>query len=250
MNDARIALTTACVAVISTLVIAAPQAVAAPTKTCANHRGQLYAFEQSARVWHDKDSLRSCVITRQGGKSRRRFVRLGSWRSGARFVGVTAGTAVWLAPVRDASGRLTGADRIWGRALTGGPVVLTGIKAHLTTDGSPIDGPIAVIRMSDGLVAWTSGDGAYVAVTSSFEAIAGPEQDYLQTALDRGEVAELGTWPGKAAQIAATLKIGRWGSDGDECAHVYWAPVTVTPDTAPVGVTMQYGTSNPAPYCN
>lgn len=250
MNDARIALTTACVAVISTLVIAAPQAVAAPTKTCADHHGQLYAFEKSVRVWHDETSLRSCIVSGRGRKSTRRFMRLGSWREGTRFAGAASGLAVWLAPVRNASGQFTGADRIWARSLHGGPVLLTGIKAQLTVTGSPVDGPIDAVRLSDGFVAWTSVDGAYVTVTSRYQVIHGPERDYAQDQIDRGEVVTLGTWPGKADRLAATLTIGTWESEGDECDHTYWIPVSVTPDVTPVGVTLSYGTTNPAPVCN
>lgn len=234
------------IAVIAGLTApAAADAAAKPKVPCPKHSGGLYADNSGwIRVWHDRLSVYACSPSSyRWSKTQQRHIvkfatkRLGPWGEGSTFsYDYVSDTAIWLRPQGVGAGRVT---RLWAAGLSGNQI-LRRVPARPGVNGTAADGDFGTLKFGPAVLAWTSGDAAFMVPLGGTASVQFGEG--IATApVTAGPIVALGVWPGAAESLAATLRIDAESGDADECGGGGTYTVSVNPAGTPVEARSSYG---------
>jgi hypothetical protein len=222
---------------------AASSANASSTPSCPKRSGELYTNSKvrapsAMRVFHDKKSLYGCqVVSTRWSKKQQRWIkkvstkRLGRWTTGTKLsFDWYSKTAIWTRPLAATDERPAGYRRLWV-ARIGGQSIVAGVKARPGVLGPASDGQIDALKVDAGLVAWASGDAAFLIPlqqkTPRFS------DGFDAPPVSKGPIWQLGVWPGAGPRLAETLEISNVVGVADECGGGGTATVSLSPaDTA------------------
>lgn len=205
---------------------------------CKKHAGELYSDNSGwIRVWHDRDSILACsqATARWNAKKQQwkfTFVtkRLGPWSRGSKVsYDWASDTVVWLRPQKSNAGTV---QRLWASTVSGSPV-LRRVPAHPGVGGVAADGAFSALAYGPGVLAWISGDAAFMVKLGGGQSTF--SSGFTTPPTVAGPIVALGSWAGAADALASSLHIASESGEADECG----GGGTVTVSINPVGTKLE-----------
>jgi hypothetical protein len=222
------------------VVVAVPTAAQA-AKSCPQKQGTL-AHDRFGRVWHAGHSLYACT-TVYGRAPRTR--RLGPYASGTK-VAWDGSSAAWTVPLTRNGVR---SDRAWVASAEDGKRWLLGTRLlPATATTAAAEARIQRLFVFGESAGWVTREGSVVLAVHSpqdtpqaFGTLpTAPQADH--------KLVLVGAWPTTAAgTLAATVQLGAFDGDGDECGGSETYRLTATPagSAERIGVTWTGGWERP-----
>jgi hypothetical protein len=206
------------------LLVAAPQA--AQANSCPAKKGTL-AHDRLGRVWHSGHSLYACT-TGYGRAPRAR--RLGPWDSGTK-VAWDGSSAAWSVPLTRNGVR---SDRGWVASAEDGKRWLLGTRLIPATTSTPAaEARVQRLFVFGESAGWVTQDGGVVLAVHSPQDAPAPFGTLPTAPTADHKLVLVGRWPStNAAALAATVQLGAFDGDGDECGGSERYRLTLAPDAS------------------
>jgi hypothetical protein len=219
------------------LLLAAPHA--AQAKSCPAKKGTL-AHDGYGRVWHAGRSLYACT-TVYGRAPRSR--RLGPYATGTK-VAWDGSSAAWTVPLTRDGVR---SDRAWVASAQDGRRWLLGTRLIPATSSTPAaEARIRSLYVSGESAGWVTTDSSVVLAVHSPEDAPAAFGPLPTVPTADHKLVLVGRWPATSATaLAATVALGAFDGDGDECGGSESYRLTVAPDATRIGVSWLGGWERP-----
>jgi hypothetical protein len=220
------------------LLAAAPQAAQAAKSSCPAKKGTL-AHDRLGRVWHSGHSLYACTTVYDRAPRAR---RLGPWASGTK-VAWDGSSAAWSVPlIRDG----VRSDRAWVASAEDGKRWLLGTRLIPATGSTPAaEGRVQRLFVFGESAGWVTRDGSVVLAVHSPQDVPAPFGTLPTAPAADHKLVLVGRWPSASAgALAASVQLGAFDGDGDECGGSESYRLTVVPDaTGGTGPSLRLGVS-------
>jgi hypothetical protein len=227
------------------LLLAVPHAAQAKAKSCPAKPGTL-AHNSYGRVWHAGHSLYACTtVYGRAPKTR----RLGPYGTGTKVAWDGSSAAWTVALTRDG----VRSDRAWVASAEDGKRWLLGTRLIPATTTTPAaEARVQRLFVFGESAGWVTTDGSVVLAVHSPEDAPAPFGPLPTTPTADHKLVLVGRWPtANAPTLAASVQLGAFDGDGDECGGSESYRLTVVPDaTTPdlrAGVSWFGGWERP--YC-